>query len=139
MADKHMSKLVWGQRVQICDETHASFGRIGSYEGAISAELGVLRVRFPGCVITAEAHQLLPREHLVCTYRRLKKEGRRPPIYRNVMPAACLTKDYGKTEAELAFDAWLDNPDDEAALRTALFIPRPRSPRRLTKATGSAS
>lgn len=108
-----MSALIWGQRVEITDETHPCFGRVGQYEGVISADLDALRVRFPSGVIAAKQHQLCAEsEHPVCTARRLRAGGLRAPRPVAQITPGCYLKDYGKTEQELAFDAWLDAPDD---------------------------
>ncbi|MDO8778885.1 MAG: hypothetical protein Q7K57_61235 [Burkholderiaceae bacterium] len=114
-----MNKLIWGQLVQITDETHPCFGRVGQYEGVISANLDALRVRFPGGVIVAKHHQLCATsEHPVCTARRLKAKGLRAPRPVSRVTPKCYFKDYGKTEQELAFDAWLDAPDDASCEET---------------------
>lgn len=157
MSGQH-TPLIWGQRVEITDETHPCFGRVGRYEGVISAEFDALRVRFSAGVIVAKGHQLCATsEHPVCINRRLKAAGVRPLRHHYETPPTCYTKDYGKTSMELAVDAWLDASEDvshEESKRLFTEMMRlhrrellgfDKSPRRvakraaIAKATGSAS
>lgn len=106
-------ELIWGQRVEVTDETHPCFGRVGRYEGVISADAKALRVRFPAGVIVAQGNQLCATgEHPVCIKRRLKAAGARPLRHQYQAAPECYAKDYGKTSMELAVDAWLAAPED---------------------------
>jgi hypothetical protein len=108
-------QLTYGQRVTVCDKTHASYGRTGQYEGEITAD--ALRVRFPGGVVVAGPDQLIATpEHPVCTGRRIKRAGVKAPRVHFEQPLpACYVKDYGKTALEMAVDAFVDATDDASA------------------------
>lgn len=136
-----MSALIWGQRVEISDETHPSYGRVGTYEGVISADLDVLRIRFPMGVIVARGDQVCAAvEHPVCIRRRLKSAGTRPLRERLVMPAPCLSKDYGRTAADLAVDAWIEaqpGTDESDGLLNEVFRHAAGKPVRFVKVRAS--
>lgn len=110
MSQQQAQSLTWGQRVQITDETHACFGRVGQYEGVICED--AMRVRFPTGVIVCRDGQLCAVEDPVCSRRRIAKSGARPIPAHRIAPRPAFDGDYGKTELELATDAWLASDND---------------------------
>lgn len=107
------ANLRYGELVQIIDEAHGCFGRVGQYEGVISEDLDALRVRFPGGVIVASRAQLCAYQHPVCAHRRIRAKAIRQSRERVIPRPACYSKDYGKTTVELIEEIWDNASPDE--------------------------
>lgn len=118
-------QLRYGELVQIVDETHPCFGRVGQYEGCITGD--ALRVRFPGGVIVASVAQVCAYQHPVIAHRRIRAKAIRAPREGYVETPACYEKDYGPTAVEravAAFEDALDGDNTEQVAEAWVFLQR---------------